>query len=111
MTAAYRPGPDAGVTVSDDGQCVYVAHLPDGRPDAGHGSAHVDRAEFLAGGCEKLVDVVLDGQVGLGDRRAADLRRERGRPLLAAVIVRRAPSHLRLRRAVRRRRRFRRTHR
>jgi hypothetical protein len=30
VTAAYRPGPDAGVTVSDDGQCVYVAHLPGG---------------------------------------------------------------------------------
>ena len=30
MTAAYQPGPDAGVTVSDDGQCVYVAHLPGG---------------------------------------------------------------------------------
>jgi len=30
VTAAYQPGPDAGVTVSDDGQCVYVAHLPGG---------------------------------------------------------------------------------
>ena len=30
MTAAYRPGPDAGVTMSDDGQSVYVAHLPGG---------------------------------------------------------------------------------
>lgn len=30
MSAAYRPGPDAGVTVSDDGGTVYVAHLPGG---------------------------------------------------------------------------------
>jgi len=30
VTAAYRPGPDAGVTMSDDGRSVYVAHLPGG---------------------------------------------------------------------------------
>ncbi len=30
MTAAYRPGPDAGVTRSDDGRSVYVARLPGG---------------------------------------------------------------------------------
>ncbi|MBW8732041.1 MAG: hypothetical protein JF622_13970 [Terrabacter sp.] len=30
MSAAYRPGPDAGVTVSDDGMSVYVARLPGG---------------------------------------------------------------------------------
>ena len=30
MSPAYRPGPDAGVTVSDDGGTVYVAHLPGG---------------------------------------------------------------------------------
>ena len=30
MRAAYRPGPDAGVTVSDDGMSVYVARLPGG---------------------------------------------------------------------------------
>ena len=59
----------------------------DGRPDAGHRRAHVDRAELLARGCEQPVDVVLDRQVGLGDRRAADLGRHRFRPLLAAVVV------------------------
>lgn len=30
MTAAYRPGPDTGVTVSEDGGTVYVAQLPGG---------------------------------------------------------------------------------
>lgn len=30
MSAAYRPGPDAGVTVSDDGGTVYIAQLPGG---------------------------------------------------------------------------------
>lgn len=30
MSAAYRPGPDTGVTVSDDGSTVYVARLPGG---------------------------------------------------------------------------------
>jgi hypothetical protein len=30
VSAAYRPGPDAGVTVSDDGMSVYVARLPGG---------------------------------------------------------------------------------
>lgn len=30
MSAAYRPGPDAGATVSEDGATVYVAHLPGG---------------------------------------------------------------------------------
>ena len=59
----------------------------DGRPDAGDRGAHVDRAELLARDCEQPVDVVLDRQVGLGDRRAADLGRDRCRPLLAAVVV------------------------
>ena len=59
----------------------------DGRPDAGDCGAHVDRAELLARGCKQPVDVVLDRQVGLGDRRAADLGRDRCRPLLAAVVV------------------------
>ena len=59
----------------------------DGRPDAGDRGAHVDRAELLARGREEPVDVVLDRQVGLGDRRAADLGRNRRRPLLAAVVV------------------------
>jgi hypothetical protein len=30
VTAAFRPGPEAGVTVSEDGSSVYVAHLPGG---------------------------------------------------------------------------------
>lgn len=30
MTAAFRPGPRTGVTVSDDGTAVYLAHLPAG---------------------------------------------------------------------------------
>lgn len=30
MTAAYVPGPDVGVTLSQDGSTVYLAHLPDG---------------------------------------------------------------------------------
>ncbi len=30
MSAAYRPGPDTGVVVSDDGRSVYVARLPGG---------------------------------------------------------------------------------
>jgi hypothetical protein len=30
VSAAYRPGPDTGVVVSDDGRLVYVARLPGG---------------------------------------------------------------------------------
>jgi len=30
VNAAFRPGPEAGVTPSGDGSCVYVAHLPGG---------------------------------------------------------------------------------
>jgi len=30
VKAAFRPGPDTGVTVGDDQQAVYVAHLPAG---------------------------------------------------------------------------------
>ncbi|GAA3711781.1 hypothetical protein GCM10022399_30700 [Terrabacter ginsenosidimutans] len=30
MSAAYRPGPDTGVVVSDDGRSVFVARLPGG---------------------------------------------------------------------------------
>jgi hypothetical protein len=30
VSAAYRPGPDTGVVVSDDGRSVYVARLPGG---------------------------------------------------------------------------------
>ena len=30
MSAAYRPAPDTGVVVSDDGRSVYVARLPGG---------------------------------------------------------------------------------
>ncbi|MBC9821902.1 PqqD family protein [Terrabacter sp. MAHUQ-38] len=30
MTSAFRPGSHTGVTVSDDGQTVYLAHLPAG---------------------------------------------------------------------------------
>lgn len=30
MSPAFRPGPDTGVTVGDDGQTVYLAHLPAG---------------------------------------------------------------------------------
>ena len=65
--------------------------LPDGqvlrRPDARDRSADVDRAERLARGREEAVDVGLDRQVGLRDRGAADLGRDGGRPLLAAVVV------------------------
>jgi hypothetical protein len=30
VSAAYRPGPDTGVVVSDDGRSVFVARLPGG---------------------------------------------------------------------------------
>ena len=30
MTAAFRPTPDTGVTVTDDGNVVYLARLPGG---------------------------------------------------------------------------------
>ena len=59
----------------------------DGGPDPGDCGADVDRAELVARRCKEPVDVVLDRQVGLGDRRAADLGRNRRRPLLAAVVV------------------------
>ena len=65
--------------------------LPDGkvlgRPYAGDRCADVDRAERRACCSEEPIDVGLDGQVGLGDRRAADLVRYGRRSLLAPVVV------------------------
>ena len=65
--------------------------LPDGhvlrRPDAGDRGADVDPAERRARLCEEPVDLVLVGQVGLEHRRAAELRGDLARPLLAAVVV------------------------
>ena len=58
-----------------------------GRPDARDRGADVDRAELLARGREEPVDVGLDRQVGLRDRRAADLGRDGRGALLAAVVV------------------------
>ena len=58
-----------------------------GRPDAGDRGADVHRAELLARGREEAVDVGLDRQVGLGDRRPADLGCDRRGPLLAPVVV------------------------
>jgi len=49
--------------------------------------ADVDRPERVPCLDEEALDVGLDGQVGLCDRRAAELLGERPRALLAAVVV------------------------
>ena len=49
--------------------------------------AGLERADRLVRLLEQSVDVGLDRQVGAGDRCAAELLRERPRPLLAAVVV------------------------
>ena len=64
---------------------------PDGdvlrRIDAGDRGADLERPDRLARVREQPVDLVLDRQVRAGDRCAAELLRERPRPLLAAVVV------------------------
>ena len=65
--------------------------LPDGQVlrgiDTRHGRADVDRPERVPCLGEEALGVGLDGQVGLCDRRAAELLGERPRALLAAVVV------------------------
>ena len=58
-----------------------------GRVDPRHGCADVDRAERVPRVGEEAVDLGLDGQVGPGDGRAAELLRQRLRSLLPAVVV------------------------
>ena len=58
-----------------------------GRVDACDGGAHLDRAEGLARVCEEPVHLGLVGQVGPGERRAAELVGQRAGALRAAVMV------------------------
>ncbi|WP_330476601.1 hypothetical protein [Terrabacter sp. C0L_2] len=48
MSAAFRPGPDAGVTVDGDNGTVYVARLPGGPLLVLEGAAAVIWAEATA---------------------------------------------------------------
>ena len=81
--------------------------LPDGhvlaRPHARDGSADVDLPERGARLHEESVDVRLDREVGLRDRRTAELCGKRLRPLLAAMEVDENPCALRRERACARR--------
>lgn len=45
MTPAFRPGSDTGVTVSEEGRTVYLAHLPAGPILVLEGAAAVIWAE------------------------------------------------------------------
>ena len=91
--AEERPGGEkgGGEVLADRLLPACERKLPyrqvDGRPDPGDCGADVDRAELLARHCKQPVDVVLDRQVCLRDRRAADLGRNCSRPLLAAVVM------------------------
>ena len=57
------------------------------RPRALNRDADVDLAEGRPGVGEQPLDVALDREVGLRDRRAADLVRECACPFLALVVV------------------------
>ena len=57
------------------------------RIDTRHGRADVDGPERVPCLGEEALGVGLDGQVGLCDRRPAELVGERPRALLAAVVV------------------------
>ena len=70
---------------------TFERQLPHGevvrRPPSRDGCAHVDRAESRARSGEEAVDVRLARQVGLDERRTADLRSDVVCPLLATVVV------------------------
>src|SRR5437588_6151987 len=66
---------------------AFEGQLPDwhvpARPDACNGGADVERS----GRRKQLVDLGLVRQVGAGDGNAAELVRERLRPVTAAVVM------------------------
>ena len=57
------------------------------RPHAGDRGTHIHRPERVARIGKEAIDRGLVGEVGLGDRCTAKLRRECPRPLLASVVV------------------------
>lgn len=60
MTAAFRPGPDTGATVSADGLTVYLAHLPAGPIVVLEGAAAVIWGEGTAPPAEGWVERVAE---------------------------------------------------
>ncbi|KRF43268.1 hypothetical protein ASH01_15830 [Terrabacter sp. Soil811] len=73
MNAAYRPGPDTGVTVSDDGLSVYVARLPGGPLVVLDGAAALIWVEATTGPATGWVSRVADAVGQAEDAIAADV--------------------------------------
>ncbi|GAA2493461.1 PqqD family protein [Terrabacter carboxydivorans] len=73
MSAAYRPGPDAGVTLSEDGQTVYVAHLPGGPLVVLEGAAAVIWVEATTAPGDGWVSRVADAFGRPEDAIASDV--------------------------------------
>jgi hypothetical protein len=60
VTAAFRPGPDTGVTVGADGLVVYLAHLPAGPIVVLEGAAAVIWGEGTASPADGWVERVAE---------------------------------------------------